>query len=446
MGFKSNGINDFDIEALKREQEEKKRLAKLEEERAAAEKKRLEEEALKQQELQKQEEQAISNDTEVVELQDTPDGLTMMGEDGNEISIDKEQNGNPVDVSTDITEDTVSESQTSDTVINDTESEDEIKSEEATLETLDNAYLDEVMKQQPEEEEPQDEVSRLLKQIYADEEAAKKAKKAKEEKEEKEKKQKGKKKKKKKSAKNNNQKAGYSHSIYGENDDDDYDDDDKGISRFIPVIGIVVVVIAVIALIAVGINATNYKKNDEPETTSYDQASNPLQEDSYEDISDVVKLYYQAKAAGDVNALAQYVDNMDGITEDSLAEESSYITGYSDITCNTKNGLYANTYVVFVRYSLQIKNIATPAPGISILYVIRDDETGNIYIHNGVTDKEVLDYISMISQDDDVVALYTEVNNSLNDALNADGDLKNFYDALAAKNNANQSTDDGAAQ
>ena len=30
MGFKSNGINDFDIEALKREQEEKKRLAKLE--------------------------------------------------------------------------------------------------------------------------------------------------------------------------------------------------------------------------------------------------------------------------------------------------------------------------------------------------------------------------------------------------------------------------------
>ena len=51
MGFKSNGINDFDIEALKREQEEKKRLAKLEEERAAAEKKRLEEEALKQTEL-----------------------------------------------------------------------------------------------------------------------------------------------------------------------------------------------------------------------------------------------------------------------------------------------------------------------------------------------------------------------------------------------------------
>lgn len=447
MGFKSNGINDFDIEALKREQEEKKRLAKLEEERAAAEKKRLEEEALKQQELQKQEEQAISNDTEVVELQDTPDGLTMMGEDGNEIPADiYKDEVNVSDESTDIsdiTEYTDTKQQLSESGVDNTESEDEIKSEEATLETLDNAYLDEVMKQQPEEEEPQDEVSRLLKQIYADEEAAKKAKKAKEEKE---KKQKGKKKKKKKSAKNNNQKAGYSHSIYGENDDDDYDDDDKGISRFIPVIGIVVVVIAVIALIAVGINATNYKKNDEPETTSYDQASNPLQEDSYEDISDVVKLYYQAKAAGDVNALAQYVDNMDGITEDSLAEESSYITGYSDITCYTKNGLYANTYVVFVRYSLQIKNIATPAPGISILYVIRDDETGNIYIHNGVTDKEVLDYISMISQDDDVVALYTEVNNSLNDALNADGDLKNFYDALAAKNNANQSTDDGAAQ
>lgn len=53
MGFKSNGINDFDIEALKREQEEKKRLAKLEEEREAAEKKRLEEEAFKTQELQK---------------------------------------------------------------------------------------------------------------------------------------------------------------------------------------------------------------------------------------------------------------------------------------------------------------------------------------------------------------------------------------------------------
>ena len=40
----------------------------------------------------------------------------------------------------------------------------------------------------------------------------------------------------------------------------------------------------------------------------------------------------------------------------------------------------------------------------------------------------------------------TDITYVSQDALNADGDLKNFYDALATQNNANQSTNDGAAQ
>lgn len=253
-----------------------------------------------------------------------------------------------------------------------------------------------------------------------------------------------KKEKKQRRGRSSKERAGYSSSIYGKKLLSDEDNRElHSIKKILPIAGIAIVVVAIIALVIVGVNTGKNHHKDEEETTSYNQADNPLQEEAYEDISDVVKLYYEAKVAGNVEALAQYVDNMDGITQESLLAETSYIDEYSSIICYTKNGLYPNTYVVFVYYELSIKNITTAAPGISVLYVIRDDETGNIYIHNGVTDNEVLDYISMISKDDDIAALFNDVNAELNAALAADADLKAFYDNLESNK---ASAGDEAAQ
>lgn len=255
---------------------------------------------------------------------------------------------------------------------------------------------------------------------------------------------KGNKEKKHKRGEKSKGRAGYSSSIHAKRVKDDEESKELlSIKKILPIAGIGVLVIAIIVLVIFGVNSRKHKQDGEGETTSYNQADNPLQEEAYEDISDVVKLYYEAKVAGNVEALAQYVDNVEGITQESLAAEYSNVNEYSSITCYTKNGLYPNTYVVFVYYELSIKNIATPAPGISVLYVIRDDETGNIYIHNGVTDGEVSDYITMISKDDDIIELCNDVNAELSAALAADADLKAFYDGALGEN---QGASDDTAQ
>lgn len=195
----------------------------------------------------------------------------------------------------------------------------------------------------------------------------------------------------------------------------------------------IVALIIVMAIIAAVAGKSKGKDKDQITVTTQSQEENQLKEEAYEEITDVVKLYLDAKLEGNVEALAQYVDNMDGITAEDLAAESAYIDEYSSITCYTKNGLYENTYVVYVYYELQLKNIKTSVPGITTLYVIRDDETGNIFIHNGVTDGEVLQYIKELTKQEDVAALFDDVNKMFNEAVESDEELKSFYEALQKK-------------
>lgn len=191
---------------------------------------------------------------------------------------------------------------------------------------------------------------------------------------------------------------------------------------------IIAAIVAIAVIVGVVMLIVHFTGQSD-KTSTKSQKENPLVEEKYPEISDVVKNYLEAYLIADaqkrVEILAQYVDNMGDANENDI-EHNEYVESYSDIECYTKEGPYENTYVVYAYYHMQLKNIATSVPSIKTLYVIRDSVTGNVYIHNGLSG-DVSDYINEVSKDKDVQDLLKEVDGEYQEALASDEQLKNYF-------------------
>lgn len=171
---------------------------------------------------------------------------------------------------------------------------------------------------------------------------------------------------------------------------------------------------------------------------------NPLMDEKYPEISDVVKNYLNAFLIEDPekrhNVLARYVGNMGTISEKDLKQNLyEIVDNYSEIECYTKEGEFDNTYVVFAYYQTEYKNISVPAPSISKFYVVRDVDTGNVYIQNNWS-KEVTDYVNKVSQDQDVLDLIESVNKELTEVRAANPRLDDFMKKLENAKKAEETT------
>ena len=200
-------------------------------------------------------------------------------------------------------------------------------------------------------------------------------------------------------------------------------------------------IIVLALLVGAGLLILHFsEKSNKSKTESV--KDNPLRDEQYPEISDVVRNYMNALLIEDSQErwriLAQYVDNMGGMTEKDISQ-INYVKSYSEIECYTKDGSYENTYVVFAYSQMELKNISTKVPDLKKLYVIRDAKTGNVYIHNGISG-EVDEYIKGVEKDQDVQELKKEVAQEFEEALNSDERLKDFFAPMQPKTEAETST------
>lgn len=214
----------------------------------------------------------------------------------------------------------------------------------------------------------------------------------------------------------------------------------KKIQHRLTAIAMCLAIVVIVGAIGISLNDTkdgdgstgkDKKSTVKQSETAAEVTANLLKEDQYPEITELVQLYYDAKLKGDTASLEKYVDNIEEVNMEEIEASNEYIESYENIECYTKLGLYDNTYVVFVYYEIGFWNIQTPAPGIDVLYVIRDEEVGSVFIHNGATaNADIKNYISALKQDADVVELLEKADNALKEALKADSDLNNLYKAL----------------
>lgn len=161
--------------------------------------------------------------------------------------------------------------------------------------------------------------------------------------------------------------------------------------------------------------------------------------DAYPQINELINKYYKAYAKGNTKKIAALADPVSDAEKSYISEFSKYVKKYKNISCYTKKGMDDSSYIVSVYMEIKFNKIKTTAPGLETFY-IRTREDGTFYIDNlyGLfnskmdeypVDDDVIVFIENFSQQEDVIALQTEIQQKYEAALASDEDLKTFIES-----------------
>ncbi|MBE5938750.1 MAG: hypothetical protein E7265_12110 [Lachnospiraceae bacterium] len=211
---------------------------------------------------------------------------------------------------------------------------------------------------------------------------------------------------------------------------------------------IVIAVIVFVALVAVAIIVSTMLGKKSPsaevvaevvtETTTVAETEEettlaipdePLMENAYAEVNELVKKYYQAMADGDMNTLLSITTGLDEKEQIKIVKKSEYVENYPTVTCYTKQGPIADSYIVYAYYEVKLVDFETLTPGMNALYVCKN-EKGAYYVNGETQSDEIIDYCEMISAQDDVVDLVNTVQVKYNEIKATDTELSQFLDEL----------------
>ncbi len=130
-----------------------------------------------------------------------------------------------------------------------------------------------------------------------------------------------------------------------------------------------------------------------------------LKENAVPEVTELIQNYYTAMEQQDVSAVQKLCDTL---PETEAAKIASSTTKYTDLKVYTKNGLVADSYVVYVYYHYQNEGQAAPLPGLSRM-LVRKNDAGTWQIVYSDYDQATSDYIDSLENEDDVKALVQQV-------------------------------------
>ena len=165
------------------------------------------------------------------------------------------------------------------------------------------------------------------------------------------------------------------------------------------------------------------------EATTMTVPDEPLQENAIVEVNELVKKYYQAMADGDMDTLLSIATGLDEKEQIKIVKKSEYVENYPTVTCYTKQGPVADSYIVYAYYEVKLVDYETLTPGMNALYICKNEE-GAYYINGETQSDEIIEYCEMISAQDDVVDLVNTVQVKYNEIKSADKELSKFLDDL----------------
>ncbi len=156
-----------------------------------------------------------------------------------------------------------------------------------------------------------------------------------------------------------------------------------------------------------------------------------LEKNAYEDVNALMKAYYDAYKAGDMEAIKSIYTGLESTEELKLQEVSKNIVEIPVVDVYTKPGPLEGSYVAYVYNEVLFDGFETALPGMQTMFVCTD-ENGSLYINGDVVDDRVTEYISNISLQADVVDLNNQVAANYNEIIEANPDLAQFLSDMSA--------------
>ncbi len=212
----------------------------------------------------------------------------------------------------------------------------------------------------------------------------------------------------------------------------------KNAKIVMPVVLAVCVILTVV--ISVSANKKEAQKQEdvisnntlEDETQDKDAVPEvPLKENDNPEIAELINEYYNAQVEGDADTVRRLVENIDDKVVMRIQEMSKYIESYPTIDIYYKDGPEENTYVVYVSSKVKFVDCDKEVPGLSAYYVYQGED-GNLYIKkNGEGEESELNYISIVSLQDDVVDLHNKITAEYNNMLAEDEELSKLIQDIS---------------
>lgn len=227
-----------------------------------------------------------------------------------------------------------------------------------------------------------------------------------------------------------------------------------------------------VVLVLILVNCTGPKKGNTDtqagteisgtQATEY-QLEGKLKKNADPELVELIKNYYTAYAAGDIESLEPLAQPLSDNEKSYIGIFSDYYESFDNIVCYSMPGATDDSYLVSVCYDLKFYEIDTAAPGMDFFYVERDGK-GNLYINNVYSsynfnfldedlDANLYSLILNYEKSDDVVALQQQVQAKYDEAVASDEKLANMVggtlrsamtkwrDSVAATQNTEDATD-----
>lgn len=140
-----------------------------------------------------------------------------------------------------------------------------------------------------------------------------------------------------------------------------------------------------------------------------------------------VETYYAYMQKHDLAKLKTMVEDQQEMTQ-RYQSMRKYVEEYQDLDYLTQRGADQNSYLVYVTYQMKIKNIKTPAPGMTAYYVVKSGNSFRI-CNNDKRDTKNIENAKKQSQNSrEVRSLIRRVNKKYERAIRADRQLKEFLE------------------
>lgn len=149
------------------------------------------------------------------------------------------------------------------------------------------------------------------------------------------------------------------------------------------------------------------------------------------EIEDVVTKYYSTEELSEDVIVADTAKKQEKVKKE-ITEKRSGIEAYKDIKVIVRKGLEKDTFVAFASYKTKFLNIDTLAPGMSVLYIVTNEE-GKLGIQETPEDEKLAEHINQLLKEEEIASLVDNVNSGFAKALEKDDNLKTLVEKLTKK-------------
>ena len=165
------------------------------------------------------------------------------------------------------------------------------------------------------------------------------------------------------------------------------------------------VIIASIVVMALGFVALVFLDNGSPNQNAQTADLN-LNENK--DINKLIENYFNAKKSVNMDALSELVSDPSRIPKDRYTILASYVENYKDFDCYCIKNEEMDSYRVYVKYNMKLKNIESWVPCLTKYYVKITSE-GKYVIYFSALDNSEVEFINLADKNEEIQKLKQEV-------------------------------------